>query len=96
MIELNGNFESILKELRTVLSSIKGVKSISETVDLSYVVEVSTLEEKENVEKVSGLLSSQAEKYGFYLSVTPATSEEIEKSKNLLAQHLASQTQFKA
>lgn len=96
MIELNGTVEQMFKQLRETLSSIKGAKSINETLSLSYVVEVDDKSDFEAVEKVGGLLSSQAQKYGFILEVAPVTSEDVEKSKELFAKHLANQTKFKA
>lgn len=90
------NLEAVITELRQVLGSIKGAKNLDEALTLSYVIEVEAEKDKENVEKVSGLLSAQASKYGFVLEVTPATSEEIKESKEMFAQHLASQTKFKS
>lgn len=96
MIELNGSLEPMIKELRNVFSSISGVKKLGETMTLTYVVEISSENDRESAEKVGAVLQSQAEKYGFLLDVIVATSEEINKSKELMAEHVSDKIAFKA
>ena len=96
MIELSGQFENILKELRQLLSGVDGVRSIKEDLTISYVAEVADESKVENVEKVAAVLAGQSEKYGFIIEVTPATTAEIEKAKQLYAEHIAAETKFKA
>lgn len=86
----------IAKELFAVVSQIKGVKSVSETVSLTYVAVVEDESCKENVEKVGSVLSSQAKKYGFELDIISATEAEIESARENAAAHLAQNTTFKA
>lgn len=81
MIELNGNLEDIIKELREAISQIKGVESISEDLDFTYIVEVSSESDKQNVETVGGLLSAQARRFGFSIEVVPFTRAEIEEGR---------------
>lgn len=95
MIETK-DLPDLISELRNVFSQIKGVKSLDEMFSLSYIVEVSSDQEKENVEKVAGTLSIQAKKYGFDLEVTPVTSQELEGVKKQYAEHISKQIKFKA
>lgn len=96
MIDLNGALEPMIKELRQVLSNVDGSKSVDEALHISYVVEVDSEDKKENVEKVAELLATQAEKFGFFIEVTPVTTEELEESKAKFAEYLAKNTKFKA
>ena len=86
----------IAKELFAVVSQIKGVNSVSETVSLTYVAVVEDESCKENVDKVGAVLSTQAKKYGFELDIISATKEEIELARENAAAHLAENTTFKA
>lgn len=71
----------IAEELREILSKITGVKSLKEELSLHYIVAVEKEEDKENVEKVASALEAQAQKYGFFIEITPATEEEIQKAR---------------
>lgn len=95
-MDLNGALEPMMKELRQTLSSINGTKGIQENLTIEYIVEVDTESEKEGVQKVGDVLSSQAERFGFSLEVVPVTADELAEAESLYAKYLAEQTQFKA
>lgn len=95
MIDLK-EMPGMVEELRKILSSVQGAKAINETLSLEYVVEIEKEEHREAVEKVGLALSAQAEKFGFSLSVIPATTEEIQEAERKLHEHLASQSRFNA
>lgn len=80
MIELNGNLEDMLKELRLALSQVKGVKSINENMSLVYVVAVADESQTESVEAVGSLLATQARRFGFEIEVLAFTEEEIKEA----------------
>lgn len=72
-------------ELKNLLSQIDGVKKISETLSLHYVLVVDSEDKKENVLKVGETLSQQASNYGFTLEVLPVTQKELDEVKNQLS-----------
>lgn len=95
-MDLNGTLEPMIKELRGTISKILGVKSIEESLSLEYIVAVDKEEDRETVEKVAAVLSSQAQAFGFTLDLVAVTSEEIKEAESKYAEYVASQTQFKA
>ena len=81
MLELDGNLENVIGELRDVVSRAKGVEGVAEEITLEYIVQVKNESDKENVEAVGGLLSAQARRFGFSVEVIPFTKEEIEEGR---------------
>ena len=86
----------VAKELFNIISQIKGVKNVSESLNLSYVVVVEDEESKKGVEEVSNVLAEQAKKFGFELDVTTATEEEVQLARDKMAEFVSQNTTFKA
>lgn len=71
------NFQEVLKELRGILSQIKGVKNIGEDFSLNYLILVENEQSKKDAEKVAVLLETQArEKSNIDLSIYVLTEAE--------------------
>lgn len=80
---ISDNFQEVLKELRTILSQIKGVKNVGEDFSLNYLLLTGTEEEKKNAEKVTSLLEIQAkEKSNIDLTIYVLTEDEFQKAQN--------------
>lgn len=79
---ISDNFQEVLKELRTILSQVKGVQNIGEDFTLNYLVLVDSEENKADAVKVTSLLELQAkEKFSIGLDILVLTKEEFEKAQ---------------
>lgn len=79
-----------MRELRNLLGNLRGVKNLTETFALSYVLVVEKEEDKETVMTVANMLTEQAAKsHGIDLEIVPATAEELEQAAELLKRHQA-------
>jgi hypothetical protein len=77
-----------VQEMRDLLGSINGCKGrINETISLSYVVVVDTDEQKEGVEKIAEVLTTQATNYAIDLEIVPALQSEIDEAREALLQN---------
>ena len=88
-MQVSQDLMDLASELRTILSSVTGVKGLSENVSLQYVVVVENEDSKINVAKIGDVLVQKAENYGIDLLITPATQEEIDEARQKLADHMS-------
>lgn len=79
---IDDNFQDVIKELRGILSQIKGVKNIGEDFSLTYLIVTENEESKKDAEKVCGLLFDQAkEKYSLDMEYLVLTEDEVNEVK---------------
>lgn len=79
---ISDNFQEVLKELRTILSQVKGVQNIGEDFTLNYLILVDNQENKENAKKVCDTLTMQAKSnFNIALDIYVLTKEEFEEAK---------------
>jgi uncharacterized protein (DUF1697 family) len=80
---ISDNFQEVLKELRTILSQIKGVKNIGEDFTLNYLLLIDSEQNKADASKVTALLETQAkEKFGIALEILVLTKDEFDKAQS--------------